>query len=78
MTDRAKTGGRFRSIQFRVTLVATLAVLVLLAGASLLLIRSFELRLLAEVDDQLVANAEVMRNIVASGNTATIRRDLHR
>lgn len=65
---------RTRSIQFRVTLIASVAVVVLLGLTAVVLIRSFENRLIDQADDALVADALVVRRSIANDSVDEVRQ----
>ena len=74
VVNEPRRSGRTRSIQFRVTLIATMAVAALLALTAVVLIRSFENRLIDQADEELAADALVVRRSIANESVLEVRR----
>ena len=63
-----------RSIQVRITVIATVAAVVLLTVAGVAMTELFEARLVDQVDDELVADADVVQRALDRGTTNALRR----
>lgn len=63
-----------RSIQVRITAIATVAALVLLTVAAVAMKELFESRLIGQVDEELVADAEVVQRSLERGSINALRR----